>query len=301
MRITPEALLTLILLLIVVAGRESAAQPPASPESAATGNGSSAGQERPADRRDAVRQALQKRVSKTFDGVSVGDAIEWLRHELNLNLFVDAVQIEAHGLSESLASKFNLAVRDVTGRSLLELLLKDHELNWDVCDDVLLICPENGVRRHQWVYDVHELVLYQDFWTTGGAVEDWADYTELLDVITSIIEPSSWESSGPAGVRQLTVAGRAVIAMRSTWHVGEQLQGVLNELHTVVSTEPRKSERAIAFVVPEADESLQDREIRSPERGEESNRLQAALSRRISPRLETTIHPSRNVGRVRDP
>jgi hypothetical protein len=72
------------------------------------------------------------------------------------------------------------------------------DLTWTINEGVLLITTllktQGQPVDHTKVYEVSDLIKFQ---TKDG--ETWEDYDSLIQVITSNIQPDSWDAVGGAG------------------------------------------------------------------------------------------------------
>jgi hypothetical protein len=83
----------------------------------------------------------------------------------------------------------------------LRLALRRHGLgSIALADDTLQITTEENAAKHDvlCIYDVRDLVGYYNAPDPYGRAS-YADFDSLIDLITSTVAPSSWDSSGGAG------------------------------------------------------------------------------------------------------
>lgn len=111
-----------------------------------------------------------------------------LRHRIDLSIDTEALTTVGKGAD----STVTIQVRDVSLRSILNRVLKQHNLTWTVVDEGILITTpeENAKHLSTRVYSVADL----------GADEHATEYDELMHVITQSVDPESWrEAGGPSG------------------------------------------------------------------------------------------------------
>ena len=109
---------------------------------------------------------------------------------------------------------------NVSLRTILREILADLKLTYVVRDDVIQITtPEDGesvlVNR---LYDVHDLAA------DSGA----RTFTDLIDLITTTIEPDSWDEVGGPGV--IVSLGQRWLVVTQTQQIHEQIEPLLIQL-----------------------------------------------------------------------
>lgn len=116
----------------------------------------------------------------------------------------------------------------ISARMALDSMLATKDLNWIVQRDLLIITTADVAKTRTVirVYPVADLV----FTETADAYE--ADFDSLIEVLTSTVAPSSWDSNGGAGsVAPFANSGALVISQ--TREVHEQIESLLTRLREV--------------------------------------------------------------------
>ncbi|MBI1899962.1 MAG: hypothetical protein HYS13_02455 [Planctomycetia bacterium] len=138
-----------------------------------------------------IERALGERTKLRFDNDSlraVGDEIE-ARHKIPV-LFdekaLDDVRVSVH-------TPITKSLEGVTLRSALRLILEEHELAYVIDEGLLVVTSKTEAESmlHTVIYEVPDLLYEEGF--------DVADADSLVEVITSTVEPQSWEEAGGAG------------------------------------------------------------------------------------------------------
>jgi RNA polymerase sigma factor (sigma-70 family) len=150
--------------------------------------------------------------------VPVTTALDDLRKLSGVNLFVDHLQLKKNGISP-VDIPVSLRITGVPARTALRLMLRDTDMGYYVDDGMVVVTTvqestEKQVRR---VYAVADLV---------GA-DTKAE--NLIEVITRITDPSSWQDAGGAGAIVYFAEGRS-LAVNHTTAVHEQIGQLLDEL-----------------------------------------------------------------------
>jgi hypothetical protein len=131
-----------------------------------------------------VQQALDKKISFEGTEVPLHDAIKQLSAELNLPMIIDAAALEEAGLNAG--DPVNIALSEVSARSLFELMLRDSGLTLAI----------HGERLEVTTYEVaDENLLSRIYWLDGlGEYNRRSD--ELMKLLRTNIEPDCWEELG---------------------------------------------------------------------------------------------------------
>ena len=108
-----------------------------------------------------------------------------------------------------------LHVHDVTLESLLNLLLQPLELDWTIRDEAVVITTVEALNEHMEsrVYPVLDLVTVQE------GYEVYEDHEDLIELITTIIEPASWDQvGGPGSIAPFEASSALVISQTRRNH-----------------------------------------------------------------------------------
>lgn len=195
----------------------------------------------------AILAALDEKTIVDFPDEPLSGVIRFFQNHHNIEMRIDAKALEDVSLGTD--TPVNCQLQNVTLRSALNLVLGSLDLTWIIRDEVLMITtPEEAelylVTR---VYDVGKLVAVQD---PGG--KRWCDFDSLIRVLTSTIEPESWEGvGGPGSLSELEYRGAAVLVIRQTLETHlkiaallEDLSKVADQAEDVIPTREKKPENA---------------------------------------------------------
>lgn len=140
----------------------------------------------------------------------------------------------------------------VSLRSALRLALRDLDLTYVIRDGYVLVTTKGEAESDETcrVYPVGDLTLHGEF--SGTAIDPRRmpgprdhDYTSLIDLITTVVAPTTWDDvGGPSEVQAVDAAQALVIPQMAEVH--EEIEEVLTALRAV-----RDRQRAAAVRRPE--------------------------------------------------
>ena len=141
-----------------------------------------------------------------------------------IHVSIDHKALEDAGIGTD--TQITRTLKDVKLRSALKLMLHDLGLTYLVADDVLLITTsdEANNRLVTVVYPVGDLVSRE-----GYPNEELDDYGTLIDMITSTVQPTTWdEVGGPGSIKEFP--HRKALVLSQTWDVHEEISDLLTTL-----------------------------------------------------------------------
>jgi hypothetical protein len=135
--------------------------------------------------------ALKKKVSLKIDDGTLLDVVRSLRDSVGINIAVDSPAIEQEGIRTD--HKVSVHLEDVTLRSALKIILTPLNLAAHIQDEVLMITslPRAKGIRTVIAYKVGDLISQDEDGTKN--------FDDLISLITTVIEPNSWQEVGGAG------------------------------------------------------------------------------------------------------
>jgi hypothetical protein len=188
-----------------------------------------------------IRKALLTKTKVNAEAVPLEALLEKLAKEHGLQLAIDKPALSDEGVQ--LDSPISLQLADVTLRSALRLILDPLKLTTIIEDEVLTVTTAQraGENLDTRVYDVRKLVFRND-------------YTQLIETITSCVQPESWdEVGGPGSVREYRVAEAVVV--RQTEDVHDEIASLLRELDRNLKIPPAVT------ITPLAPDPIRDAEL----------------------------------------
>jgi hypothetical protein len=185
--------------------------------------------DRQAEAVDRIELALQQPVSFRVVDMPLVEVISRLSDKLNITIVLTK-KIEDAGVQPD--QPVSRDISDVSAEAFLKLVLGDLNLTTMVTDEVLKITtiedaqsPENMVTR---IYPVADLLDYYRLPAAeGGGV--CAEFDPLVDLLTSTLEPDSWQDvGGPASVNGHDNSRTLVVSQRRDVHL--KIAGTLTTL-----------------------------------------------------------------------
>lgn len=169
---------------------------------------------------DSIQQKLLKRVTLKIHERTLEDALSEVSKEHDLPVAIDRATLSDEGVA--LDQTLSLDVEDITLRSALRLILQQFQLDTIIRDEILTVTTSvrAGESLENRIYDVDSLLRKDDF-------------TELIEVITSCVEPDQWdEVGGPCSVRELDTTRS--LGIRATERVHELVASLLTDLNSMI-------------------------------------------------------------------
>ena len=160
----------------------------------------------PADR---IQAALDSRVQINFEETPLSEVCRALGEQLKIPVILDFAAIDDMGIDPE--TPITCSMKDVRARSWLDFQLEWFDLTWMIRGEVLLVTTreqaECDLTTH--VYDVTDLV--------GGPGCPPHDLDSLIEVITTCLQPTSWDNvGGAASIARLdTPEVQALVAMQT--------------------------------------------------------------------------------------
>ena len=221
--------------------------------------------ERIAAAEDRIEAALTQQVSFNFSEEPLKDAIDIIKQKTGLPILLATKKLEEAAIN--LETPVTVSLHDLTLESFFRNFLGDLGLTFLVRDEVIVITtPEDAgsqlinriypvldlVARRTPVYEANAVVTSK---TAGGRV-GVADYESLMDVITTTIDPDSWDDvGGPGSIAEFDNAGVLIIAQTRDTH--QKIGKLLNSLRRV------KGLQGLPTIAPQARVSTPARSLDS--------------------------------------
>ncbi len=227
---------TFVLVAILV----GVCMPTAAPDLYAQGVRVAAGQANEKTSEEQIRAALKKPIQISAVETPISDVLRQLGKTAGINVVLDRRSLEEVGLGGD-----TLVTRELEGVSLnsaLRLILNELELTHLIRDEVLLITTKEVAETllTTTVYEVGDLVftkspqhdlVHKPYSRLSASA---ADFDSLIDLITTTIEPDTWdEVGGPGSISALEYSDRYVLVVSQTLTIGEQIEELLEKLRAV--------------------------------------------------------------------
>lgn len=181
--------------------------------------------------RERIERALSEVGSISYVDKPLSELVDDLSQQTGLSIIVRRKALEEAAVDYD--KPITAKIHGASYRSMLRLILSEHDLTWLIRDEVLLITTAEDAESdlETRLYPVLDLVALE-----GNNVDEAArgehDYDTLIESITTTVEPDSWEEVGGPG----TIAdfpNSAALVVTQTQEIHEQVEKVLLSLRRV--------------------------------------------------------------------
>jgi hypothetical protein len=186
----------------------------------------------------AIRRALAEKTQLEFTETPLCDMIEFLRDHHKIEIQLDKKALDDVGVAPDVPITFSL--HNISLGAALKFVLRGLGLTYEIRDEMLVITTPEQAESHleAVVYDVADLVTCRD---EKGDL--WADYDELIEIITSTIKPTTWDSvGGPGSIGPGTYNVAKVLVVAQTAEVHNQIAVLLKKIRAVIKRNGGMSE-----------------------------------------------------------
>jgi hypothetical protein len=192
----------------------------------------------PGEKEAAIETALNEPTSFDFTDKPLEDVEAFLEQKHRVQIQLDTRALALVRLEHE--TTITRQMHDVKLRSALDLLLRDFGLTYVVRDEVLLITTASEAKNllTTKVYPVANLLAPHD---DGVLVTLRENFGELIEMITSTIEPDSWDDTGgPGTIKQHSLSTSLVVTQ--TYAVHREIAALLASLRAVGQVQPVDNE-----------------------------------------------------------
>lgn len=161
-------------------------------------------------------RALAEPVTFDFDNTPLAEVAEQIRQRYRIPVHLDRKAIQAIGVSVD--APVTLKVRGISLRSGLNHLLRSLDLTWLADDGVLTITTVDEAEQQVVArcYPLADLVVAPELDTYRSEL---ADFDSIIDLMTSVIAPTSWgDYTGPGPLHAVPAAGALVFEQMPSVH-----------------------------------------------------------------------------------
>ncbi|MCC9609586.1 hypothetical protein LOC68_04475 [Blastopirellula sp. JC732] len=161
------------------------------------------------DQRRAMETKLQQRVNCQFTDMPLNVVIERLNAQAGVSLYLNNRALEDVGLSPDVPVTFNL--RQIRLRTALQLMLRELDLTYLLDNErIEITTPEDAEDELRTLYyPCDDLMTKYE--------EHGFDFDSVIQLITTTVEPESWEElGGPGSIQPLN--GGVVVAQTDEIH-----------------------------------------------------------------------------------
>jgi hypothetical protein len=168
-----------------------------------------------------IRERLERREDVDFHELRLSGLLDYLRKQ-GLPVTVDEQGLADAGGSLDLLLTFT--AKQVSLKFALRSMLKEHELGYLIRDGALVVTTDSAVKEYVrfGIYPVTDLLDAKPNDSRNNL-----DFDSLLDTITSMVSPTSWDSGG-GDIMPWTQP--AMLIMPQTEEIHEQIADLLAQL-----------------------------------------------------------------------
>lgn len=180
----------------------------------------------------AIRQALEKRLTVQFKETPLSDAIRQLAKLASVPIVVDKKKtsddVDSTGVDSAAPVTLDASGRSL--RSILDEVVHPLKLAWTYHAESLLITSESesesDAMQNVRVYNLADLPAYRN--RRGEGIPD---YEKIMDAITSVVSPETWQEAGGRGtIAECDKAGIHGIVVSQTWQTHLEIEALLERL-----------------------------------------------------------------------
>jgi hypothetical protein len=182
-----------------------------------------------------IDEALTKPTQMEFVETPLQDVVDFLKEYHGIEIQLDKKALDQANVATDAAVTLNL--KGVRLVSALNLMLGKLDLAWTVRDDVLLITSQDNSEALAVtkLYAVGDLVVCRD---AKGRPYD--DYDTLTNLITSSVEPMTWDGVGGANSASGATFGNAkILVISAPYPVQRQVAELLRNIRTIARESPK--------------------------------------------------------------
>jgi len=173
-----------------------------------------------------IRKALDTPLDCDFVAAPLKDIVDSLHIKLGVPIELDFKSLTDAGITP--ATTISFAVKQVRARDGLHQLLAEKELAFVIEDESLVITTADRAKQivHPVVYGVGDLCGFYNPASIGGP-----DYESLIETLTGIIAPMSWDINGGAGSVDALPTANAIVCDQ-TEEIHDKIWQLLAQLRT---------------------------------------------------------------------
>jgi hypothetical protein len=191
---------------------------------------------------EAIRKALDEKTEFAFVEMPLSDVVAFIAKRHKIQIVLDQKSLDDAGVGSDIPISRKLT--NISLRSALRLTLRELDLTWVIDDEVLQITTvdEASNRLRPRVYDVTDLVV----------VDGQADYDTLIETLTTIIAPTTWdEVGGPGSIAPFPLVAPAhALVVSQTAEIQERIAEFLADVRGLRAAHQEKARKLAAHEAP---------------------------------------------------
>lgn len=178
-----------------------------------------------------IETALAGPTQLEFIDTPLHEVVGFLRAHHRIEIQIDRRALDDMGVGTD--TPITIDVKGISLRSALRLLLRELDLAYVIQDEVLLITtPEEAeCRLTTKIYPVGDLLV-----PAAKPAHFPADGATLMDLITSVVQPTTWEDvGGPGAIRGASLGGVETLIISQTADVHAEITSLLAALRGIIA------------------------------------------------------------------
>jgi hypothetical protein len=176
-----------------------------------------------------IEQTLARPTEMKFIDTPLQDVVDYLKQRHRIEIQIDTRALDDVGIGQD--TPIDKSLKGISLRSALRLILRELDLTYMIDNEVLLITtPEEAESRlHTTIYPVGDLLASGDKSAFPG------DGNTLIDVITTTIQPTTWdEVGGPGSISGASFGNVEVLVISQAQYVHEEITGLIETLRRLI-------------------------------------------------------------------
>ncbi len=180
---------------------------------------------------DVLAQPLRRRLDYAPEQLDI--VFDEIQEDYGIPIVFDKSAMDEVAIGPEI--EVSISLDGITLLSALNLMFKEpglEDLTFLIDDEVLLITTKDRAvtRRFTRVYRADDFELTNEARSKAfmGA-SAWADFSPIIDVVTSCVEPNSWRESG-RGDGEIRLVKPDMLVITQTWHVHRQIEKLFADL-----------------------------------------------------------------------
>lgn len=194
----------------------------------------------------AIERALEARIDIDFDHEPLDEAIKQIAAKAGIQMVIDPIVLDRGPV-------ITFQAKDLRLSTALGLMLDGIDLDFSIRDDVVIISLEGEVNDLVRVYAVGDLVNAPGVLNSPAAQRvRRPDFDAMIEMITSSIDPDSWDDNGGAGSISERIGATAqndAIVVTNSWRVHRKIERLLADLRAVRIDPPKAPPASPEIVV----------------------------------------------------
>jgi hypothetical protein len=172
-------------------------------------------------------QSLNANLPADFKNTGLQDAVEYISTMMNMPIVLDKGALDENKLTYTTPITF-VVKRPVSARTALRGILNPLGLTYVVVDGVVFVTTPQRAREYLTVKVYNVIDLVQVSWEDANYTKRMLNAMFLIDTITSMVDPDSWEQRGGPGVIRYYDPVRGLVVRQSA-EVHISLKASLNK------------------------------------------------------------------------